>query len=103
MTTCRPGSAPPHNTPNSSDARTPVEIQNATNARSRWQDNAANNASNIPSGIGRGIRALTRGRYTPARSPRKESIGLWWACPRPARANGKGFTNGPVPACRWHS
>jgi transposase len=46
----------------SSAALAPVEIQNATRARSRSDDSDANSLSNQPSGIARGIRLGTVGR-----------------------------------------
>lgn len=40
---CWPGSASPQHTPSNSDARAPVDTQNATIARSRFEPSAANN------------------------------------------------------------
>ena len=48
--------------PSSSEARAPVEIQNATSARSRSDPSAANSPLNQLSGIARGIRFGTTGR-----------------------------------------
>ena len=62
--------------PSSSPALAPVEIQNATSARSRSDGSDANSLSNQPSGIARGIRLGTTGRYRPVRSGRHSSIGL---------------------------
>ena len=59
MISCCPGSASPWQAPSSSDARAPVEIQNATSARSRSEDSAANSNPNISSGIARGGRRAT--------------------------------------------
>jgi hypothetical protein len=59
---CWPGSASPTVAPSSSEARAPVETQNATSARSRCEPNAANYASNRPSGMDRGARGTTLGR-----------------------------------------
>jgi hypothetical protein len=58
---------------------------------------------NISSGICRGTRAASLGRYKPERSLRNGSTGLWYACARPCRASGNGLTIGPDPACRWNS
>jgi hypothetical protein len=49
-------------TPISSEARTPLEIQNAIIARSRFDRSAANSELNHSSGIERGIRRGTVGR-----------------------------------------
>lgn len=46
----------------SAEARTPPEIQNAINARSRFDGSAANSVLNHSSGIERGIRRGTVGR-----------------------------------------
>jgi hypothetical protein len=45
-----------------SEARVPVEIQNATSARSQFDVNAANSSLNRSSGIARGTRRGTVGR-----------------------------------------
>ena len=97
---CWPGSAPEQVTPRSSEARAPVETQNATKARSRFEPSRANRSLNALSGICRGIRWGTLGRNKPALCLGKGSIGLWCACARPGRASGNGFTIGPVPASR---
>ena len=105
MISCWPGSASPWVAPSSSDARTPADTQNATSARSRCELSAANSSLNFSSGICRGLRRASLGRYNPVRSARNGSIGFRCAparLPRP-RASGNGFTIGPVPACRWYS
>ncbi len=48
--------------PSSSEALAPVEIQNATSARSRSDPSDANSRLNQSSGIARGIRFGTVGR-----------------------------------------
>jgi hypothetical protein len=53
------------------------DTQNATMARSRLDGSAAKTASNCSSGMHRGIRCGTVGRYSPLRSWRNGSIGLW--------------------------
>ena len=62
--------------PNNSEARAPVDTQNATNARSRCDPSWANNSSNPWSGMHRGARSTTFGRYRPLRCPTNGSIGL---------------------------
>ena len=103
MISCWPGSASATVAPSSSDARTPADTQNATSARSRCEPSAANSSLNFSSGICRGLRTGTFGRYNPLRSARNGSMGLRWACgrrPLRPRASGNGFTIGPVPARR---
>ena len=88
-------------TPSSSSARAPVDTQNATRARSRFDGRDANSSSNIRSGMPRGILFGCRGRNSPARSCRNGSIGLWCACARPPfLASGNGLASGPDPASR---
>ena len=79
---CCPGSAPPHNAPSSSDARAPVEIQNATRARSRCEDSCANSWLNNSSGIRRGSRRVSRGRNSPVRCLPNGSPGRTGGLPR---------------------
>ena len=62
---CWPGSAPDRVTPRSSDARAPVETQNATSARSRFDPSRANSSLNTLSGICRGTVLGTLGRNRP--------------------------------------
>jgi hypothetical protein len=50
---CCPGSTSPSLASSSSEARAPVDIQNATSARSRCDPNWANSSSNFSSGIWR--------------------------------------------------
>ena len=60
--------------PSSSEARAPVEIQNATSARSRSDPSAANSLLNQSSGIARGIRfGTTAGSVPSARSSTRPS------------------------------
>ena len=99
---CWPGSAPEQVAVRSSDARAPVDTQNATRARSRCEGSRANSSLNTLSGICRGIRRGTRGRNSPAFCRGNGSIGLWCAFARPGLASGNGFTIGPVPASRWY-
>ena len=88
-------------TPSSSAARAPVETQNATRARSRFDGSDANNSSNSRSGMPLGMRFGCRDRNSPARSCRNGSIGLWCAfARRPFLATGNGLASGPVPASR---
>jgi len=61
-----PGSAPEHTALSSSEARAPVDTQNATSARSRWEGSRANSSLNTWSGICLGMRRGTRGRNRPA-------------------------------------
>ncbi|ELB88721.1 IS110 family transposase [Rhodococcus sp. 3A] len=53
--------------------------QNATSARSRCEPSCANSSSNRASGMQRGARVTTFGRYRPLRCPGNGSIGLWCA------------------------
>ena len=53
----------------SSEARAPVETQNATSARSRCEGSRANRSVNTKSGICRGTRRGTRGRNRPGLLP----------------------------------
>jgi hypothetical protein len=78
---CWPGSAPERTALRSSDARVPVDTQNATRARSRCEGSRANSSLNT-------VRDLPR---DPAGHPRPErpdfclgngSSGLWCACAR---------------------
>ena len=88
-------------TPSSSSARAPVETQNATRARSRFDGSDANSSSNSRSGMLRGMRFGCRGRNSPARFRRNGSSGLWCACARPFfLASGNGLASGPDPVSR---
>ena len=69
MISCCPGSTSATVAPNSSEARAPVETQNATSARSRCEPSCANSSSNRSSGMHRGARATSFGRYRPLRCP----------------------------------
>jgi hypothetical protein len=62
LISCSPGRKSHCRMPSSSAALAPVEIQNATRARSRSEGSDANSLSNQPSGIARGIRLGTVGR-----------------------------------------
>ena len=73
---CCPGSASAAVAPSSSDARAPVDTQNATSARSRCDPSPANSCPNFSSGICRGTRRAIFGRYLPPRSPANGCIGL---------------------------
>jgi hypothetical protein len=69
-------------TPSSSEARAPVEIQNATSARSRCEGSRANSSLNFSSGMCRGTLCASRGRNKPARSLLNGSPGSPGALPR---------------------
>ena len=98
---CWPGSAPEQVAVRSSDARAPVDAQNATRARSRFDGSRPNSSLNAASGTCLGTRCGTLGRNSPDFCFRNGSSGLWCACARPPLASGNGFTIGPVPASRW--
>jgi hypothetical protein len=91
---CWPGSAPGQTAPSSSEARAPVEIQNATSARSRLEGSLANSSLNASSGICFGTRRGTRGRNKPAFCFGNGFIGLWWEFARSGRASGNGSRAG---------
>ena len=62
LISCSPGLKSHWRMPSSSEALAPVEIQNATSARSRSDGSDANSLLNQSSGIARGIRFGTVGR-----------------------------------------
>jgi hypothetical protein len=92
------GSTWPWVTVSSSLARAPVEIQNASSARSRWDGKAANSSLNRSSGIALGMRLGALGWYGADRDGRRHGcIGLWWLliCSSPARRDaGNGLSSG---------
>ena len=73
---CWAGSAPEQVALSSSEARAPVETQNATRARSLFEPSRANRSLNALSGICRGIRWGTLGRNKPDLCLGNGSIGL---------------------------
>ncbi len=62
LISCSPGRKSHWRMPSSSEALAPVEIQNATSARSRSDASDANSLLNHSSGIARGMRFGTVGR-----------------------------------------
>ena len=75
VTSCWPGSIPPASTPSSSDARAPVEIQNASSARSRCEHQRREQLIELAIRDLPRDRRATRGRNSPARCPPNPSPG----------------------------